>query len=341
MRAAIIGLMGLATCGTCDARTEPADAPIVRRVQLIIMGKAPDPKPGQGDDDIWTGDSAALLAAEVSTDRNHIYTVKQQMFRRLQPPAASGQSIDTLASGVSKTIDPAERLTPVSAISVPAWMRTGPLIASRTWRYAPGCILPGYRKTGFLRPDAERRRAFHYALMSQIACEHGIPVALFDAMIIRESRYRPAIVSPKNAFGLTQLMPGTAKDLGVDRYSVEGNLRGGARYLRQQLDRFGQYHLALAAYNAGPGRVRGGTMPQIRETQAYVVNVLSNWSRLSGVNGQTRILPMQGSAPQVHGMPSGHHRAAAVLTYGRMPVAVRRRQAPETRTTRTRNHRRR
>ncbi len=119
-------------------------------------------------------------------------------------------------------------------------------------------------------------------MMSSIACEHGLPVGLFDAMIIHESRYRPDAVSIKNAFGLTQLMPGTAAALGVNRYSIEGNLRGGARYLRQQLDRFGQFHLALAAYNAGPGRVREGRMPAIAETRAYVDNVLTNWSRLSG-----------------------------------------------------------
>src|SRR3546814_1831010 len=93
-------------------------------------------------------------------------------------------------------------------------------------------------------------RATYYGLIINIACEHGIPVGLFDAMIIRESQYQPNIYSPKNAFGLTQLMPGTAAQLGVDRYHVESNLRGGAKYLRRQLDRFGHYHLALAAYNA-------------------------------------------------------------------------------------------
>src|SRR3546814_8519461 len=93
-------------------------------------------------------------------------------------------------------------------------------------------------------------------------------------------------------------MAATAAGLGVDRYSVEGNLRGGARYLRQQLDTFGQYHLALAAYNAGPGRVRGGLVPRIRETQDYVSNVLWNWSSLSGLQRQTVILPAHRAALQ-------------------------------------------
>lgn len=125
--------------------------------------------------------------------------------------------------------------------------------------------------------------------MSNIACEYGIPVGLFDAMIIRESAYDAGIYSAKNAFGLTQLMPGTAAGLGVDRYDVEQNLRGGARYLRQQLDRFGQVHLALAAYNAGPGRIRDGMLPRIVETQAYVENVLLNWRRLAGLSPRVTV----------------------------------------------------
>src|SRR3546814_710119 len=75
-----------------------------------------------------------------------------------------------------------------------------------------------------------------------------------DAMLIQESRYNPMALSPKGAFGLGQLMPGTAKQLGVDRYSLHGNLRGAARYLSWQLREFGRVDLALAAYNAGPGR---------------------------------------------------------------------------------------
>ena len=106
-------------------------------------------------------------------------------------------------------------------------------------------------------------------LMARLA--RRIAAGLFDAMIIRESRYNASIYSPKNAFGLTQLMPDTAAGLGVNRYDVEQNLRGGARYLRQQLDKFGQYHLALAAYNAGPGAVtKHKGIPPYRETRNYV-----------------------------------------------------------------------
>src|SRR3546814_12626714 len=81
-------------------------------------------------------------------------------------------------------------------------MRTGAVLSGETWRFVPGCASPGYRATGFLSSDAELRRASYYGMMSRIACEYGIPVGLFDAMIIRESRYHPTIVSPKNALGL-------------------------------------------------------------------------------------------------------------------------------------------
>ena len=88
----------------------------------------------------------------------------------------------------------------------------------------------------------------------------------------------------RGARGLAQLMPGTARDLGVDPNDPFANLEGGARYLREQLDRFdGDLEKALAAYNAGPGRViRANGVPRIRETQLYVAAImgrLANHSR--------------------------------------------------------------
>ena len=96
----------------------------------------------------------------------------------------------------------------------------------------------------------------------------------------QESRWRENAVSPVGARGLAQLMPGTARELGVDPDDPLANLEGGARYLRQQLDRFdGDIEKALAAYNAGPGRVeRAGGIPRIRETQTYVAAVMGRLS---------------------------------------------------------------
>jgi hypothetical protein len=171
-----------------------------------------------------------------------------------------------------------------SSVRVPGWLRGG--IAVQPVSFKTGCSPLAYRPSGFLARSTETRRAAYYGMMSAVACEHGIPTGLFDAMIIRESGYNPVATSTANAYGLAQLMPGTAVGLGVDRSDPVQNLRGGARYFRRQLDKFGHVHLALAAYNAGPGRVRNGTIPQIAETQGYVSNVISNWLRLNEVRTQ-------------------------------------------------------
>ena len=114
------------------------------------------------------------------------------------------------------------------------------------------------------------------------AAAAGVDGRLLAALVWTESAFRPGAISSAGAIGLTQLMPGTAAELGVDPRDPVANLFGGARYLRQQLDTFGRVDLALAAYNAGPGRVRraGNAVPQIVETQLYVLRVLERWERL-------------------------------------------------------------
>lgn len=108
--------------------------------------------------------------------------------------------------------------------------------------------------------------------LQDIAKANDISPHLLEALVWQESRWNPTAMSRAGAIGLAQLMPGTARDLGVDPRDPIQNLAGGARYLRQQLNRFdGDVEKALAAYNAGPGRVmtaRG--IPSIPETQAYV-----------------------------------------------------------------------
>ena len=110
-----------------------------------------------------------------------------------------------------------------------------------------------------------------------IAQQEGVPVDLFLRMIGQESSWQPGAVSPKGASGLAQLMPGTARELGVDPTDPIQNMTGGARYLRQQLDTFGSPELALAAYNAGPGAVQKyGGIPPFKETQDYVRKILGS-----------------------------------------------------------------
>jgi soluble lytic murein transglycosylase-like protein len=116
------------------------------------------------------------------------------------------------------------------------------------------------------------------------AREAGVDPILFAALIWQESQFDPRARSHVGAYGLTQLMPATAVDLGVDRADPAQNLRGGARYIRQRLDEFGgDATLALAAYNAGAGNVRRyGGVPPFPETRNYVVNIAEFRARLAG-----------------------------------------------------------
>lgn len=110
------------------------------------------------------------------------------------------------------------------------------------------------------------------------AKKYDLSPLLIDAVARQESGYRVNAVSPVGAIGVMQLMPGTARMLGVNPRDPHANIDGGARYLRQLIDRFGgNVAMALAAYNAGPARVeRARGVPRIAETQKYVTRILAN-----------------------------------------------------------------
>ncbi len=117
--------------------------------------------------------------------------------------------------------------------------------------------------------------------ITQSAQANGLDPKLLRALIKQESSFQPYCLSTAGAMGLTQLMPGTAKELGVtDPYDIESNVEGGARYLAAQLDAFGgDLSLALAAYNAGPGAVRdSGGIPPYTETKDFVNKVIGYYN---------------------------------------------------------------
>jgi soluble lytic murein transglycosylase-like protein len=142
-------------------------------------------------------------------------------------------------------------------------------------------IVPAYAYSDVNPPPVPPQFA---GALTQAASSANLSPTLLSALVWQESRWNPSAISPKGAIGLAQLMPATARDLGVDPTDPASNLKGGARYLRQLLDQFdGDVERALAAYNAGPGRVRSaGGVPAIAETRAYVASIVRRISFLGG-----------------------------------------------------------
>lgn len=129
------------------------------------------------------------------------------------------------------------------------------------------------------------------ALIRKYAAAYGVDPHLVAAVIVRESKGNPTAGSSAGARGLMQLMPGTAAEMGVTNIlDPEQNIMGGTKYLAKQLATFKDVKLALAAYNAGPGRVEDclkgravcvNNIPKIYETQQYVVLVLDAYATTS------------------------------------------------------------
>ncbi len=252
----------------------------------------------------FSAPAASAVPAPAPIEKGMLLDFRQM---RAEAPVFEG-SVPAAASPVSDI---------VRSIRVPGWMRSGQSanqLASLALDLPAigNCSPKPYLSSGLLGRTAEDRRRVLYPLVQRAACEAGLPIGLMDAMLIQESRYNPMALSPKGAFGLGQLMPGTAKQLGVDRYSLHGNLRGAARYLSWQLREFGRVDLALAAYNAGPGRVRSvKRVPRIAETQNYVTKILTNWRVIE--SNHTQLVPARATPPPARAVWLSDFRRSAAI----------------------------
>lgn len=166
---------------------------------------------------------------------------------------------------------------------------------------------PGPADAGAARPVMPLAADYPYRnLVLAAAIRHQLPEGLLHGLIKVESNFNPRAVSPRGARGLTQLMPATARRMGVrDAFDPAANIDGGARYLKELLVAFGHdVSLAIAAYNAGPGAVRRYRgIPRYAETIAYVPRVL-----------RAAALPLQGSPSRAARADGKGGRSAVALS---------------------------
>lgn len=155
----------------------------------------------------------------------------------------------------------------------------------------------GIRTTRYVEP--QRSRSFD-DVIDEHASRQGVRKDLVRAVIQVESGFNPRAISNKGAMGLMQLMPATARELGVrNPMDPSENVRGGVAYLRQLLDRYnGDERLALAAYNAGPGAVdsHGLTVPPYSETRSYVSKV----KKLAGTSAAVPVSADTGGRTRIY-----------------------------------------
>lgn len=244
-----------------DIAARPAFFAPFRRVRVIRTA-------------LYSCGAVALAFTSANTARADVMELDATGARWVAGGSGSGPVGAPDAGGLSNSsTNPQERIGPGSVTALPS-----PIIGGFVGSVAANPL----SATHPIASDTRIVRVPHRyaAKVRELAQRFDLSENLIEALVWQESRWRESAVSHAGARGLAQLMPGTARDLGVDPDDPLQNLEGGARYLREQLDRFdGNLEKALAAYNAGPGRVmRADGIPDIRETRDYVTAILGRLS---------------------------------------------------------------
>lgn len=206
---------------------------------------------------------------------DNIFSQKQQSFGQKTPPSQTSGVVPEPQTGRVQVY--------IFKKGTVLWTQKSALLPALVLG-APGRRLP------LLATDPRLSK-----IINKYANQQGVDPRLVQTVIRHESGFDPVAVSPKGAMGLMQLMPETAASLGVeDPFDVEQNIKGGIRFLKICLNRFDQnLPLALAAYNAGPGRVAEHQgMPPFKETQEYVKKVVKDYSGQTLDPAQIKIQPV-------------------------------------------------
>lgn len=205
---------------------------------------------------VWAAESITLRTGyTLAADRHEVSGGTVRIFSGDEVTEMDASLVASVEQVVTPKVEAAAPLTPVAPpVAAPAVIATP----------APADITP-------------------IELAETAAHKYALPDAFVAGVMRTESGFNPSAVSPKGAIGLMQLMPDTARDLGVDPKNPGQNTDAGTRYLRDLLARYedqpNQVELALAAYNAGPAAVdKYHGVPPYRETREYILRVLKAWN---------------------------------------------------------------